>query len=210
MLDVGCGLGGTSSYLTQNYDAKTVGITISQEQVEMATKLAQSKELSSSFALMDAEKMNFSNEFDYVWIIEAMSHMPNKESFFSNAYGALLPGGSLVVADWFKAEDLSQDQIDSGIKPIEVGMLLPPLCSMNDYVNLASKAGFKVKLSPLDISANVSKTWDITWELVRNPSVWKLALAQGGDVINFLKAFQAMKNGYSTGVFRYGVMVFEK
>jgi tocopherol O-methyltransferase len=176
----------------------------------MATKLAQSKELNSSFALMDAEKMNFSNEFDYVWIIEAMSHMPNKELFFSNAYSALLPGGCLVVADWFKAEDLSEEQIDSGIKPIEDGMLLPPLCSMNDYVKFGSKAGFKVKASPLDISANVSKTWDITWELVRNPSVWKLALTQGGDVINFLKAFQAMRNGYSTGIFRYGVIVFEK
>ena len=176
----------------------------------MATKLVQSKELNSSFILMDAEKMHFSNEFDYVWIIEAMSHMPNKELFFSNAYCALLSGGCLVVADWFKAENLSEEQIDSGIKPIEDGMLLPPLCSMNDYINFGSIAGFKVKASPLDISANVSKTWDITWELVRNPSLWKLALTQGGDVINFLKAFQAMRNGYSTGVFRYGVMVFEK
>lgn len=176
----------------------------------MATKLAQSKELNSTFALMDAEKMSFSNEFDYVWITEAMSHMPNKELFFSNAYHALLSGGCLVVADWFKAEDLSHEQIDSSIKPIEDGMLLPPLSTMNDYVNFGSKAGFKVKVAPLDISANVSKTWDITWDLVRNPSLWKLAVTQGGDVIKFVKAFQAMRNGYSTTVFKYGVMVFEK
>jgi tocopherol O-methyltransferase len=176
----------------------------------MATKLAQSKELNSSFALMDAEKMNFSNEFDYVWIIEAMSHMPNKELFFSNAYCALLLDGCLVIADWFKAEDLSEEQLYSGIKPIENGMLLPPLCSMNDYVNFGKKAGFKVKVSPLDISTNVSKTWDINWELVRNPSLWKFAMTKGEDAINFLKAFQAMRNGYSTGIFRYGVMVFQK
>ena len=40
------------------------------------------------------------------------------------------------------------------------GMLLPPLCTQQDYVDLAKGAGLKVRgPGPKDISKDVSKTW---------------------------------------------------
>ena len=38
-------------------------------------------------------------------------------------------------------------------------MLLPPLCTQQDYCQLADQVGLKVFSPPLDISDNVAKTW---------------------------------------------------
>ena len=37
-----------------------------------------------------------------------------------------------------------------------------------------------------------------------------MAITMGLDFVNFLKAFTAMRDGFSTGAFRYGLMVAEK
>ena len=199
VLDVGCGIGGTTRHLAKDHGCKVTGVTISGRQVEIARKLtvetsgAQQDGTVDTFKLgdgsvrfieLDAEKMgDFFNtapniaKFDCVWISEAMSHLPNKQLFFQNAAKLLNPGGKLVVADWFKSEDLTEEQFKADISPIEGlnkahnpwrtckltarsdGMLLPPLCSQADYVRLAQEAGLKIFAEPFDISKKVSKTW---------------------------------------------------
>ena len=141
VLDVGCGIGGTSRHLAKNHGCNIVGVTISGRQVEIARRLTteQSEGQQASadgsvklgdgsvrFMELDAEKMGdffktAPNEatFDCVWISEAMSHLPNKELFFRNAALLLNPGGKLVVADWFKAEGLTGEQMKANIAPIE-------------------------------------------------------------------------------------------
>ena len=113
-------------------------------------------------------------------------------------------------------------------------MLLPPLCTQSDYVEFAKDAGFSTFSEPFDISKNVARTWQVTLEslhlkvvnssnadivriyrdislsLVQSPALWALAFAQGRDFIAFLKAFRAMKRGYTNGTFRYAVMVFQR
>ena len=143
VLDVGCGIGGTSRYLAKRMGCSVTGVTISGQQVKLARDLSE-KEAGSGqektkefgfiglgngsvrFLELDAEKMgDFFNEpatkatFDCVWISEAMSHLPDKELFFRNASMLLKAGGKLVVADWFKAEGLTDAQLEADIKPIE-------------------------------------------------------------------------------------------
>lgn len=143
VLDVGCGIGGTSRYLAKNKGCTVNGITISGQQVKLARELT-AKEASPKegkleksgftrlgngsvrFVELDAEKMgDFFNEsdtkmtFDCIWISEAMSHLPDKGLFFRNASMLLNGGGKLVVADWFKAEALTDAQFEADIKPIE-------------------------------------------------------------------------------------------
>ena len=78
---------------------------------------------SANFIELDAEKMGVywpvQPNFDCVWISEALSHFPDKQLFFQNASKVLRPNGKLVIADWFKAEDLTDAQLDADIKPIE-------------------------------------------------------------------------------------------
>ena len=133
------------------------------------------------FIELDAEKMGDffwkdpnKTVFDAVWISEAMSHLPDKKLFFQNAESLLKSGGKLVVADWFKAEGMTNSELDADIRPIEGelasrttmyalingdGMLLPPLCTQSDYVHYAKDAGLKIHTEPFDISKDVSKTW---------------------------------------------------
>lgn len=191
VLDVGCGIGGTSRYLAKEYGCNVTGITISGKQVEIAQRLtlAENSEADSvvkdssdvmslppgsvRYLELDAETMREyfkvnagkpERGFDCVWISEALSHFPNKPLFFESAFSLLAGGTSskLVIADWFKASDLSEEQDKADIKPIEDGMLLPPLCSANDYVEMAKKAGFTVSQGPVDISQDVAKTWYVT------------------------------------------------
>ncbi|CAF9925278.1 MAG: hypothetical protein HETSPECPRED_005794 [Heterodermia speciosa] len=228
VLDVGCGIGGTSRYLARNHNCHVTGITISGKQVEMATRFSSEQQInpkttttghpiklnrgSVRFLELDAETMGtyFSAQdtFNCVWISEAMSHLPDKALFFANAFKVLRPGGKLAIADWFKAEDLTDEQLEADIRPIEDGMLLPPLSTQSHYVHLAHQAGFETISPPFDISSNVAKTWDISWSLIQNPSLWAFALSQGRDGIAFLQAFRAMRRGYANGSFRYAVMVF--
>ena len=141
MLDVGCGLGGTSRYLAKNYGCDVTGITISSEQVKMATQMSkdilanddlktgESNAGKVKFLELDAEKMGdyFANAgdpgFDAVWITEALSHFPNKKLFFENAMAEIrrrgVKDGKLVLTDWFKNEGLSDQVFESDIKPIE-------------------------------------------------------------------------------------------
>ena len=148
VLDVGCGLGGTSRYLARKMGCTVSGITISGQQVKLARDLSAKEagaaegEVGESgftglgdgrirFLELDAEKMGdyFSEpetkmSFDCVWITEAMSHLPNKELFFRNTSTLLKEGGKLVVADWFKAEELTDAQMEADIRPIEGEFLL--------------------------------------------------------------------------------------
>ncbi|ROW00828.1 hypothetical protein VMCG_06512 [Cytospora schulzeri] len=237
VLDVGCGIGGTSRYLATELGCTVTGITISTKQVEMATRLTKSEAAKGDASLvdqkadadgflrigkgkvkfmeLDAEKMGEvfaaqSESFDAVWICEALSHFPNKALFFENAQRVLKKGGKLALADWFKAEGLEEKQFMDDIKPIEDGMLLPPLCMQADYVNLAKEAGLDVLGGPKDISTDVKATWDISWSLVQNPSLWAFAFSQGRDGVAFLQAFRAMRRGYANGSFRYAVVSFQK
>jgi tocopherol O-methyltransferase len=242
VLDVGCGIGGTTRHLAVEHGCTVTGITISGRQVQIANRLTseqQSKQSPSAaaepsvlespckngftpigssngrikFQELDAETMSSHFEpstFDGVWISEALSHFPNKPLFFQNAARVLHTGGKLVIADWFKHTSLDTPQMQADIKQIEDGMLLPPLCTMEEYVAMAEQAGLKVFSEPKDISKQVAKTWDISWQLVSNPSLWAFAISQGRDGLSFLQSFRAMRRGYAEGSFRYGVMVFEK
>ncbi len=239
VLDVGCGIGGTSRYLAREKGCHVTGITISSEQVEIANRLTLSEADSASsspadvskaipfgpgsvkFLELDAEKMlDFFEsqsprpEISCIWISEALSHLPNKENFFSSSFALLSSkaeiNGRLVIADWFKAPDLCPDQVENDIKPIEDGMLLPRLYTIDEYISLATSAGFTLGDGPHDISKDVAKTWDISWSLVSSPSLWGFAISQGRDGLAFLQAFRAMRRGYENGSFRYAVMCFEK
>jgi tocopherol O-methyltransferase len=75
ILDVGCGIGGSSRYLAKRFPGASVkGISLSPSQVARATSLAKQANLDDrvSFQVGDALKMPFEdNSFDFVWTCES-------------------------------------------------------------------------------------------------------------------------------------------
>lgn len=109
VLDVGCGIGGTSRYLAKKYGANgsVTGITLSPNQVERATQLAKERGIDNvNFQVMDALNMNFpDNSFDIVWACESGEHMPDKKKYVEEMARVLKPGGRIVIATWCQREE---------------------------------------------------------------------------------------------------------
>jgi len=88
ILDVGCGIGGSSRILAEYYGFNVTGITISTAQVKRARELTPNG-LNCHFQVMDA-----------VWSVEAGAHMNDKNRFADEMLRTLRPGGYLALADW--------------------------------------------------------------------------------------------------------------
>jgi len=208
LLDVGCGFGGSSIYLAKKYDADATGITISPIQVEMARKAAASEGVKAEFLLMDAEEMNFEQSFDVVWSVESISHYPEKERFFAAAARCLTSGGTLAITDWFKKEYLTQREYKKFIVPIEKGMMVG-LDTMKDYAAFLGSSGLQITYTEI-LNKNCSKTWDLGLDMLKNRSLWRVAAEYGSEFVDFLRAFRAMRAGFASGNFIYGLLVAKK
>ena len=100
ILDVGCGIGGSSRILANYYGFNVTGITISPAQVKRAIELTP-YECKCNFKVMDALNLKFEDgAFDGVWSVEAGAHMNNKTKFADEMLRTLRPGGYLALADW--------------------------------------------------------------------------------------------------------------
>ena len=108
ILDVGCGIGGTSRYLAKKFpDAQVTGITISEEQQKRATQLAAERGITNvKFEICDALAMKYEdNQYDFVWACESGEHMPDKEKYVQEMTRVLKPGGRMVIATWCQREE---------------------------------------------------------------------------------------------------------
>lgn len=97
ILDIGCGLGATTSYLLDYYSpADVVGINISTEQIARSIVNAPGCE----FMCMDAVEMTFADDlFDNIICVEAAFYFDTRARFLQEAARVLKPGGSLILAD---------------------------------------------------------------------------------------------------------------
>jgi tocopherol O-methyltransferase len=205
ILDIGCGFGGSSLFLAKHYNATVTGITISSVQVEMAIQAATREELDAKFLLMDAEAMNFQKQFDVLWSIESISHYQKRQGFFASAAKLLKPGGSFAITDWFKKGDLTRAETRKFIDPIEKGMFVE-LQIMDDYEQFLISNGLQIMHREV-LNKNCAKTWDLSLDIIKNKSFWVLAAKYGTHYVSFLKAFEAMRAGFASGNFVYGLFV---
>ena len=97
LLDVGCGLGGTSAYLARHFPPSAVyGINVSDYQIAQC----RARVPEAHFEVMPAERMRFPDgTFDAVVSVEAAMHFKGRRDFLREAWRVLKPGGEIVVAD---------------------------------------------------------------------------------------------------------------
>jgi tocopherol O-methyltransferase len=208
ILDVGCGTGASSVYLAKHYNAEATGITISPVQVDLANQAAAREDVNATFLLMDAEAMKFQRRFDVVWSIESISHYHDIANFFASAAGLLNPNGTVAVIDWFKKPNLNATEYKKNILPIEKGMLVE-LRTMQEYAAWMESKNLRVIKTEI-LNENCAQSWDLGLDIIKNRSLWKLAATHGVMFVDFLRAFRAMRAGFASGTFIYGLVIAQK
>ena len=139
ILDVGCGIGGSSRILAKDYGFNVIGITISPAQVKRARELTSSG-LNCNFQVMDALDLKFEDgSFDGVWSVEAGAHMNDKTKFADEMLRTLRPGGYMALADW-NSRDL-RAYPPSFVEKLVLKQLLeqwvhPNFISINEFKNI--------------------------------------------------------------------------
>lgn len=100
VLDVGCGLGRTSQFLSGEY----VGIEPDSEVARAARALYESERV--SFLSADAHELPFANEsFSLVYAAHLIAHLREPERFVAEVRRVLQPGGLflVIVPNWYFA-----------------------------------------------------------------------------------------------------------
>ncbi len=95
VLDIGCGWGAFGKYAAQKYDVKTIGITVSKNQVELGKKLCEG--LPVEFRLMDYRGVN--EKFDRIVSIGMIEHVgcKNYRTYFEIANKCLNTDGIFLL-----------------------------------------------------------------------------------------------------------------
>jgi cyclopropane fatty-acyl-phospholipid synthase-like methyltransferase len=103
VLDAGCGVGGTSFWLTEEWDADVVGVNLVADHVDRARRYTSERNLGDRprFEVRDYCNTGFEpDSFDVVWATESACHAPVKADFVAEAMRLLRPGGRLVMAEY--------------------------------------------------------------------------------------------------------------
>ena len=212
ILDVGCGIGGSSLYLADKFAANVTGITLSPVQASRATERAIAASLDSKvkFQVANALEMPFEdNSFDFIWSLESGEHMPDKTQFIAECYRVLKPGGRLIVATWCHREtrmigDLTTSEIKH-LKEIYRVYCLPYVISISEYQAIALQCGFN-NIKTDDWSMAVAPFWDVVIDSAFNLEAVTELIKAGWQTIESALSLRLMSEGYNRGLIRYGLL----
>jgi len=217
ILDVGCGIGGSSLYLAQKFNAMATGITLSPVQAARAKERAEYAGLitKTQFQVADALNMPFADaSFDLVWSLESGEHMPDKVKFLQECYRVLKPGGTLIMVTWCHrpteplAGSLTADE-QKHLADIYRVYCLPYVISLPEYEAIANNLSFQ-NIRTADWSAAVAPFWDVVIDSAFTPSaIWGL-LASGWGTIQAALSLGLMRRGYQRGLIRFGLLYASK
>ncbi len=211
VLDVGCGIGGSSRILARDYGFAVTGITISPQQVKRAQQLTPA-DVSAKFLVDDAMALSFPDaNFDVVWSIEAGPHMPDKAVFAKELMRVLKPGGILVVADW-NQRDARQVPLNFWEKPV-----MQQLLDQWSHPEFASIEGFSELLEATGLVAGSVTTADWTEQTLPSwlDSIWQ-GIARPAGLVKFgpaglIKSLREvptlllMRLAFGAGLCRFGM-----
>lgn len=105
VLDVGCGLGGSSRYLAAEHQCHVTGIDLTREYVDIATALAAMVGLQDQVQYHHSSALAMPFEdctFDVVWTEHVQMNIADKGAFYTELARVLKPGGSLLFHDIFQ------------------------------------------------------------------------------------------------------------
>jgi tocopherol O-methyltransferase len=217
ILDVGCGIGGSSLYLAEKFQAAATGVTLSPVQAARATERSReagmnnlSAQPSAQFFVKDALNTGFAdNSFDLVWSLESGEHMPDKRKFLQECYRVLKPGGTFIMATWCHRPTTPEEPLTTDerqhLADIYRVYCLPYVISLPEYEAIAHQLTFQ-NIRTADWSDAVAPFWDKVIESALTPDAIFGLLFSGWTTIQAALALNLMSRGYQRGLVRFGLL----
>jgi len=154
LLDIGCGWGGLVGYAARKYGVRSLGITLSEPQVEYGNEWLRKVGLSERARLevRDYRDMASYEPFDKIVSVGMIEHVGRKKQaeYFDCAFRALRPGGLFLnhgIADqslhrpsWFEKTFIQRGQF-SNRYVFPDGEVIP----ISEALMVAERAGFEVR-----------------------------------------------------------------
>jgi tocopherol O-methyltransferase len=212
VLDVGCGLGGSSLYLAKKYSAKVTGVTLSKTQVTMATQKALDEKINQvTFMINDALTLNkvADHSIDLVWSLESCEQFYDKALFLKQVFRVLKPGGQFMLATWCSDREEYEDTAALQYKKLCYEFDLPYMPTIACYHSLLTAQHFIVK-NQLDWSHYVAKSWDVGIGLLKHYSLFQLIKMTGLRGYRFAKQVKLMQQAFREDRVKYGVFILTK
>lgn len=97
VLDIGCGWGGAARYMAEHYDVEVVGVSVSQEQVNLANQEAKKSGLNAEFRFQDYRDID--EQFDRIYSLGMLEHVgfKNYADYFKVAHRSLKTDGLFLL-----------------------------------------------------------------------------------------------------------------
>lgn len=217
VVDVGCGIGGSSRHIARRFGCEARGITLSPYQAKRGNELAKEQGLEgrTSFQVADALDMPFDdNSFDLAWSLESGEHMPNKSQFVNELFRVTRPGGRVIIVTWCH-RDLSPTE--TSLTPRELKLLqkinrayyLPEWCSVNDYVDLLKKQGCE-DIKREDWSYVIAPFWKAVIKSSLSLKSLVGLMRSGFSTVRGAYAMLLMLRGFDIGLIKFGLITATK
>lgn len=209
ILDVGCGMGGSSIHLAQELDCDVTGVTLSGFQRGWASWSSRWAGVGARTRFLRQDVESFSpphKDFDVVWSVECTEHLFDKPRFFQRAATWLRPGGRMAICAWLAGEHEQDPNHAQQVRDVCEGFFCPSLGTAADYVAWFQAAGLRME-EQQDWTRQVLRTWEICRRRVQWTGMPWLARFCGADARLFLRRFDTILEAYRSGAMAYGCFV---
>lgn len=143
ILDVGCGIGGSTRRLSHETSCRVTGIDLSDEYIDTAGRLTQLLNMQErvKFHACSALELPFDdNFFDGVWSLQMNMNVDDKLSWLTETYRVLKPGGRAVLYEVCGNKNTPLYFPVPWAQDSSMSFLVPP----ESFRDVISSAGFEI------------------------------------------------------------------
>ena len=213
VLDLGCGVGGSIFYLIRRLSRvrSFTGISLSPLQINSARQRipkAQKNRIHfevGSFLRLPTDRF----KADFSYSIEAFTHCPDPDIFFSVQAGLLPPGGRMAIIDDCLSDEMSLSSRQMRLLDIyRRNWLLPGLQGLTALKSLAEEKGFRlIKNQNLTPYLRLGRPRDRAISLLVK---FLGPFMERDTYLRSLLGGDARQKCYIEGLIHYRLLVFEK
>jgi ubiquinone/menaquinone biosynthesis C-methylase UbiE len=144
VLDAGCGLGLPALDVAEATGAHVTGVTVSQAEVDAATKRAAEARMQEQVRYQRADFMALpfpDASFDAVLAMESLVHAPDLDEALRELHRVLRPGGRVGLVEYTLESEAAGLEVEEFFGNLGLGNVL----TMQGWIEAFAKAGFAVE-----------------------------------------------------------------